>query len=72
MHNERMAGEEPVGDIAMRHGPLKGTTVSGELALRSLDELVVLSIAAAFADGVTTIADARELRVRSPTGSLVS
>lgn len=61
---ERIVSGEPVGDILVRHSPLVSTTISGDLALRSLDELVVLSIAAAFASGVTVISDARELRVK--------
>jgi 3-phosphoshikimate 1-carboxyvinyltransferase len=58
------SGGEPVADLVIRHGPLRGATIAGELALRSLDELVVLAVAAAFAEGPTTIADAAELRVK--------
>jgi 3-phosphoshikimate 1-carboxyvinyltransferase len=58
------AGAEPVADIVVRHTGLHGTTIRGELALRCLDELPVLAVAAAFADGETTIADAAELRVK--------
>jgi 3-phosphoshikimate 1-carboxyvinyltransferase len=58
------ASAEPIADVTVRHGPLRGTEIGGELALRSLDELVVLSVAAAFASGTTTIRDAAELRVK--------
>jgi 3-phosphoshikimate 1-carboxyvinyltransferase len=57
-------GTEPTADLVVRASALRGTVIDGELALRSLDELVILSIAAAFAEGTTTIADARELRVK--------
>lgn len=57
-------GTEPVADIVVRHSPLRGIVIDGELALRCLDELVILSVAAAFAEGVTTVADARELRIK--------
>ena len=57
-------GLEPRGTLVVRHAPLRGARIDGELALRSLDELPVLSVAAAFASGPTTIADAAELRVK--------
>jgi 3-phosphoshikimate 1-carboxyvinyltransferase len=55
---------EPIGDLRIRHGELRGTRLGGELALRALDELPVLAVAAAFATGVTTVSDAAELRVK--------
>lgn len=58
----RDSGHEPVGDVLVRHAPLRGTEISGELALRALDELPVLGVAAAFANGETRITDASELR----------
>ena len=58
------AGAEPIGTLRVRHGPLVGARIDGELALRCLDELPVLAVAAAFAEGETVIADARELRVK--------
>lgn len=55
---------EPQGDLVVRHVGLTGTRIDGELALRCLDELPVLAVAAAFAEGETVIADAAELRVK--------
>jgi 3-phosphoshikimate 1-carboxyvinyltransferase len=57
-------GCEPVGDVRVRFARLHGTRIDGELALRCLDELPVLAVAAAFASGETVIADAEELRVK--------
>lgn len=57
-------GAEPVANLIVRHTRLRGTRIDGELALRALDELPVLAVAAAFAEGETTIADAEELRVK--------
>lgn len=57
-------GAEPVADITVRAASLRGTRIDGELALRALDELPVLAVAAAFAEGETVIADAHELRVK--------
>jgi 3-phosphoshikimate 1-carboxyvinyltransferase len=50
--------------LLVKSGHLKGTQVSGELALRCLDEIPILAVAAAFAEGETVIADAAELRVK--------
>lgn len=57
-------GPEPTATLVVRSAPLRGVHISGGLALRALDELPVLSIAAAFAQGETTIEDAAELRVK--------
>ena len=53
---------EPVGTIAVEAAPLHGIEISGHEAI--IDELPVLAVAAAFADGVTTIRDAAELAVK--------
>ena len=53
---------EPVGNIAVRAGALHGTTIEGHEAI--IDEVPALAVAAAFADGVTEIRDAAELRVK--------
>ena len=60
----REQGAEPVADLRVRHAQLVGAEIRGELALRCLDELPVLAVAAAFAVGETVIADAAELRVK--------
>lgn len=57
-------GPEPWADLRIRGGPLRGVRIDGELALRCLDELPILAVAAAFAEGETVIADAEELRVK--------
>ncbi len=61
----RSAGPEPEAwlSVGAPEG-LVGTRVSGELALRSLDELPLILGLAAFADGWTEVADAAELRVK--------
>lgn len=58
------SGPEPTADLTVRAADLRGVTIAGDLALRALDELPVLAIAAAFAEGPTVIADATELRVK--------
>ena len=55
---------EPVGSVRVRASRLRGTAVTGELALRSLDEIPALAVAAALAEGETVFADLAELRVK--------
>jgi len=57
-------GVEPRADIRVKHAPLKGVEIPPELALQGLDELPVLAIAAAFAEGTTHLSGAAELRVK--------
>jgi 3-phosphoshikimate 1-carboxyvinyltransferase len=55
---------EPVGDIHVTPAPLQGTVMAGDEIPLIQDEIPVLAVAAAFADGVTDIRDAAELRVK--------
>lgn len=55
---------EPVGDLEIRPSALKGTTIAGAVIPRLIDEIPILSVAAAFANGKTVIRDAEELRVK--------
>lgn len=61
---QREQSGEPVADIRVRSSRLRGVTVSGELLPRLIDEIPVLAVAAAVADGPTVIKDAAELRVK--------
>lgn len=62
--DQREQSGEPVADVLVRHSPLKGIEIGGELVPRAIDEFPVVCVAAACAEGVTTIRDARELRVK--------
>ncbi len=53
---------EPVGDITVRAAELHATDIAGDESI--IDELPVLAVAAAFAEGTTTIHDAAELAVK--------
>jgi 3-phosphoshikimate 1-carboxyvinyltransferase len=55
---------EPVGELRVRAAPLSATTIAGDEIANVQDEIPVLAVAAAFADGVTEITDAAELRVK--------
>lgn len=58
------ADVEPVGDVTVRGGRLRGTRIAGDLIPRCLDELPVLAVLATQAEGETVVADAGELRVK--------
>lgn len=55
---------EPVADILVRSSNLKGIEIKGDVVPRAIDEFPVISVAAAVAEGRTTIRDAHELRVK--------
>lgn len=62
--NERKSMGEAVGDLIVETSRLKGITIGGELVVRAIDEIPVLAVAAASAEGVTEIRDAAELKVK--------
>ncbi len=57
-------GGEAVADLVVRYAPLQGIAVPAEYVPDMIDEFPALFIAAACADGTTTIRDASELRVK--------
>ena len=61
---ERTVGGEPVADLVVKSGHLKGIEVGGDIIPRIIDELPVLAVAACFAEGTTVIRDAGELRYK--------
>ncbi|MBE9536220.1 MAG: 3-phosphoshikimate 1-carboxyvinyltransferase [Proteobacteria bacterium] len=64
LENERVFAGEPVADIVIRSSHLKGVEIGGDLIPRLIDEVPVLAVAAAMAEGKTKITGARELRVK--------
>src|SRR5688500_2953458 len=58
------ADGEPRGTIEIRGGQLKATTIEGKEIPNVIDELPILAVAGALADGRTIIKDAHELRVK--------
>jgi 3-phosphoshikimate 1-carboxyvinyltransferase len=57
---------EPTAELVVR-GPaaeLRATEIAGDLVVRSLDEIPILAVAAAFAHGTTSVRQADELRVK--------
>lgn len=64
VENERERGGEPLGDLVVRPATLHGVSVGGTLIPNLIDEIPVLAVAAACAEGRTEIRDAAELRVK--------
>ncbi len=64
IEEEREQGGEPVADLVARSSHLHGVTVGGETIPRLIDEIPVLALAAAFAEGDTSVRDAADLRAK--------
>ena len=62
--NEREVSGEPVADVTVTHAPLRAIAVDADLALRAIDEIPLLAVAAAFASGTTKIAGVKDLRTK--------
>lgn len=62
--NRRDIAGEPVGDIRLAAAPLRAVKVSGDTVVRMIDEFPVFAVAACFAEGVTEVRDAEELRYK--------
>ena len=62
--NENTDGAEPCADLLIRSSSLHATTIEGELIPTLIDELPVIAVLAAFAEGTTVIKDAAELKVK--------
>ena len=62
--NERTVAGEPIADVVVEHRALAGITVDRDLALRAIDEIPLLAVAAAFARGETTISGTEALRTK--------
>tara|TARA_B100001939_G_scaffold324417_2_gene316399 strand:- start:11732 stop:13054 length:1323 start_codon:yes stop_codon:yes gene_type:complete len=62
--NAREECGEPVADLRVRHSTLKAINVSPGRAPSMIDEYPILCVAAAFAEGVTVMRGAGELRVK--------
>ncbi|HHY39962.1 MAG TPA: 3-phosphoshikimate 1-carboxyvinyltransferase [Syntrophaceticus sp.] len=62
--DQRSWNGEPVADLMIGSAQLKGVEIKNPLLPRVLDEIPVLAVAAAAAEGETVISDAAELRVK--------
>lgn len=62
--NERKEGGEPIADILVRTSRLHGTVIEGSLIPTLIDEIPIIAVMAAMAEGTTVIRDAAELKVK--------
>ncbi|MBR0397001.1 MAG: 3-phosphoshikimate 1-carboxyvinyltransferase [Eubacterium sp.] len=62
--NRQISGGETSADLLIRHQSLHGCTIAGGLIPRLIDELPVIAVLAAYADGTTIIRNAQELKVK--------
>ncbi len=61
--NENYDGE-PTADLLVKHSHLHGVVIEGDLIPTLIDELPIINIMAACAEGTTVIRDAAELKVK--------
>lgn len=64
LENRSEHGGEPVADLRVRHARLRGAVIPEHVVPDMIDEFPALFIAAACAEGVTTVSGAAELRVK--------
>ena len=62
--NERIVSGEPVADLRVRAGKLRGARIVPDSAPGLIDELPLVAVLAAFAEGKTVVHGAGELRVK--------
>jgi 3-phosphoshikimate 1-carboxyvinyltransferase len=64
IHNLREEGKEPIADIIVKSSNIKACEISGDIIPRLIDEIPVIAILAAQAQGTTVIKNAEELKVK--------
>jgi 3-phosphoshikimate 1-carboxyvinyltransferase len=64
LRNERTRCGEPIADVSVQYRPLCAAHIGAELALRAIDEIPLLALAAAFAPGTTRIDGVADLRAK--------
>jgi len=55
---------EPIGDIQVRHAPVRGGVIEKELAAALIDEIPVLAVLGAASEQGLVVRDAQELRIK--------
>ena len=64
LDNERTEGGEKIADITVRTSQLHGTVIEGDIIPALIDEIPIIAVMAAVAEGTTVIRDAAELKVK--------
>lgn len=64
LQNKKIQGGEPTADILVKTSSLKGCTIEGSIIPTLIDEIPMIAVMSAFAEGTTIIKDASELKVK--------
>ena len=64
LSNERTEGGEKIADITVKTSRLHGTVIEGDIIPTLIDEIPIIAVMAAVAEGTTIIRDAAELKVK--------
>ncbi|MFQ5813980.1 MAG: 3-phosphoshikimate 1-carboxyvinyltransferase, partial [Anaerolineae bacterium] len=64
MENQQEVSGEPIADVVVRAGDLRGIEVRGDQVPRMIDEFPILAVVASQAQGTTVVSEAAELRVK--------
>lgn len=64
LSDERTESGEKIADITVRTSRLHGTVIEGDIIPALIDEIPVIAVMAAVAEGTTVIRDAAELKVK--------
>jgi len=62
--NTSQSAGEPTADLLVKYSDLKGTVIEGEIIPALIDEIPVIAVLAAYAQGTTIIRNAEELKVK--------
>ena len=55
---------DPVGTVSVQGAPLHSTEIGGSLVASALDELPLVAVVASYAEGITRVRDAAELKAK--------
>lgn len=64
LENVKTSGGELIADLIVNTSSLHGTVIEGDIIPTLIDEIPILAVLAAFADGTTVIRNAEELKVK--------
>ena len=64
IENQREESGEPIGDLFIRPAQLRGISICRTQVPKTIDEFPIFCVAAAMAEGKTTVTGAEELRVK--------
>lgn len=64
IENRKTISNEPRGTVIVTGAPLKARKISGETTVGLIDEIPLVAVLGAFAEGTTLIRDASELKVK--------